>query len=1154
MKRLPRILAALLGCMTVILGAPAQADDSEVFTNSSFLATGVRPNVLFILDTSGSMADTKVSVFDGTATYTGDCPTGRVYWQTANTSEPPDCSSKQWISVSNNRCAKAAAGFAKNGWWRGKTLMLLKKDSSDKDLNPTKWGSLISARDWKIECVDDVGKHGDDPGTSSASTSTLYPRNGTTGTTDGDRWGKSNGTQPVTAADWNANTVSLYTSDYANWWNGSTKDGVLKSRFDIVQEVAKGMVESLNGVNLGLMRYSTTNQGGMITHPVSELTDAARDEMLKQLDDDYEPDGFTPLSETLYEAYLYLAGGVVKYGKSSKTNDGDYPSVAGSRVGGSASAKSYDSPMDFSCQTTYVVYLTDGLPTQDNDADTSIETLSGSKCPAQIDDPDPSYKTSGRCMEQLAKYMHENDMRPDIVGDQKVVTYFIGFGDDVAKSVTFLNKVAAAGGGKAYTQSDAAGLEATLEEILNEVQTGADTTFVAPAVSVNAFNRSQTLNELYVSVFAPSKNLHWPGNLKKYRILKRDIYGTSAASPAVDPATGFFSKDSQSLNTTGGSPDGPLAKNGGSAADLEDASGARKVYTYLGASKDLTASGNAFDPANASLTAAMLDALDEDDRTRIIQFARGADLNDEDKTSDYHHRMGDPMHARPAILVHGGTADKPVGTVFVPTNDGMLHAFDMANIPEPADPNTNLAPKLTKERWSFIPQEFLKRQNLLFEDAPTSKRSYGLDGDVRVLKFDANQNGIIDGSDKAYIFFGTGRGGNAYYALDVTDVDAPKFLWKIDDLTTGFSRLGKTWSAPQLGRVLVGSGSGQNAQKFVLLFGGGYDTQNDLSPTTFSYLEDSVGNSLYMVDAVSGALLWSASKSGAGYNFTNAKMTHSFPANLTALDTDQDLYLDRFYAADMDGKVWRFDITNGNAANSLVAGGVLASLGNGALTTKNYDNARRFYSAPDVASMTQRGAMPYFNIAIGSGYRGHPLNTKTKERFYAIRDYKPYWSRAQDTYTDAAIVKDADLIDVTDMTKNVKDGEAGWKLDLSESGTWRGEKNLSESVTAAGVVLFSTFTPLAADASNPCLSRSLNRVFGVNAANGWAFTHWSDSATGALKPSDRATDTGNRGIAPSPQVLVDPSGGKTGICLNGTKVLNRCVDFGSAIRSYWEHK
>jgi type IV pilus assembly protein PilY1 len=1169
MKRFSGLLSVLLGCLSVTLGAPSYADDSEVFTNSSFLATGVRPNVLFVIDTSGSMT-TKVNVFDPNKTYSGACPAGRIYWQTADTKVPPDCGSNQWISEANNRCYAAnttysvdrrgrtylSAGFALNGWWRGPTKMLLKQNSSNVALNPTRWGALTAGRDWKIECQGDVGKHGDDPGTSAAAASNKYPKNGTTGTADTSRWGNSGSSQQIN--DWGSHVYSLYTSDYVNWWN-STEEGVLKSRFEIVNEVALDMVETLQGVNLGLMRYSTTNQGGMVTHPVSELTDTARETMTTQLTDDYEPDGFTPLSETLYEAYLYLAGKAVKYGETSTTNDGAYKSVAASRVGGVLAAKDYDSPMDFSCQTTYIVYLTDGLPTQDNNADDEIETLTGKTCPPAIDDPDPDYPTSGRCMEELARHMANTDLRPDIAGDQKVITYFIGFGEDVAKSQTFLNKVATAGGGKAYTQSDAAGLKSTLEEIISQVQDAADTTFVAPAVSVNAFNRSQTFNELYVSVFAPSKKLHWPGNLKKYRILNRDIYGTSASAAAVDPTTGFFAKGSQSLNSTGGA-DGPLAKVGGAAANLEDTvSTPRKIYTYLGASKDLTVAGNAVTTDNGLITTAMLGALDDDHRTRILQYTRGMDLNEEDPASDFHHRMGDPMHARPAVLIHGGTETAPQGTVFLPTNDGMLHAFDMAHIPEPDDPATNLAAKAMAERWAFIPQEFLPRQRQLFSDAPTANRTYALDGDVKVLKFDVNQNGVLDAGDKAYIFFGTGRGGNAYYALDVTDISTPKFMWKIDDMTTGFSKLGKTWSVPQLGRIKVGDGSGQNAQRFVLIFGGGYDPQNDLSPTTFSYLEDGIGNALYIVDAVSGNLLWSASKTGAGYNYTNAKMTHSFPANLTVMDTDQDLYLDRVYAADMDGKVWRFDITNGNGADTLVTGGVLASLGNAPLATKNYENNRRFYSAPDVSSMTQRGSLPYFNIAIGSGYRGHPLNRKTQDKFYGIRDYKARVKRTQASYTDDAIVEDADLVDVTDMTKNVTDADAGWKFDLSESGTWRGEKNLSESVTAAGVILFSTFTPLEADAANPCLSRSLNRVYGVFANNGHAFTHWVDGETGALDPSDRYTDTSNKGIAASPQVLVDPNGGSgggsEGICLGGgLNKLNRCVPIGPPIRSYWENK
>jgi type IV pilus assembly protein PilY1 len=1169
MKPVSRTLSALLGCMAFMLGAPAQADDSEVFTNASFLATGVRPNVLFIIDTSTSMTE-KVNVFDPDKTYPGDCPSGRIYWraESEGSKVPPSCNSNQWISEANNRCTFAVAnynsrgrlagGFDLNGWWNGRTMMLVKQDKDNKNLNPTKWSSLVAGRDWKIECRDDKGIHGDDKGTDPASQANKYPRNGTTGTADSDRWGKSNAGQQISDSDWNNNYVSLFTSDYINWYN-SLEEGVVKTRFEIVRDVAVDMVDTLQGVNLGLMRYSTTNQGGMVTYPISQLTDTSRADMTKQLEDDFKPDGYTPLSETFYEAYRYLSGGEVKYGNSSKAGGTDYKSVAGSRVGNIITGKNYDSPMDFSCQTTTVVYLTDGLPTLDEDATSSIDDLPGTTCPSGINPKDKDDK-NGRCTEALAKYLHETDLRKDITGVQNVTTYVIGFGEDVAESKGFLDKVAAAGGsGQAYTQTDAAGLKATLEKIISEVQESADTTFVAPAVSVNAFNRSQNLNELYVSVFAPSRNLHWPGNLKKYRIVNRELYGANVAAPAVDPATGYFAKGTQAMNTLGAVADGPNTKLGGAAANLEDTVATpRKIYTYLGSDKDLTAASNAFAESNASLTATMLNAIDADDRARVIQYTRGHDLNDEDKSSDFHHRMGDPMHSRPAILIHGGTADAPEGTVFLPTNDGVLHAFNMAHIPEPEVPMTNVAPRATTERWAFIPSDFLVRQNSLFKDPPAANRRYALDGDAKVLKFDKDQNGIINSGDAAYLYFCSGRGGTACYALDVTSVDKPKFMWKIDDTTAGFATLGRTWSTPQLGRVKIGDGSGQNKQMFVLIFGGGYDTRNDnapLLPKDFVYGNDSVGNSLFIVDAVSGKLLWRAGKSDSGADFKSDKMTHSFPAPVVALDTDQDRFVDRIYAADVDGKVWRFDITNGNGADTLAVGGVLASIGNGALAaaSRSAANARRFYNSPDVASIAVRGARPYFNIAIGSGYRGHPLNKDTQDRFYSIRDYDPYNPRKQDSYTDDAIVTDDELIDVTDMTKKVSDKDPGWKINLNAP-DWRGEKNLGDATTAAGVILFTTFTPLGEDPTNPCMSRSLNRVWGVYASSGDPFTHWVDGETGTLDPSDRYMDLTQKGIAPSVQVLADPEGGSMGVCGIGQVMLKRCVDFGSAIRSYWEHK
>jgi type IV pilus assembly protein PilY1 len=1166
MKRLSAISAVLVGVVAV-LAAPAWADDSEVFTNSTFLATGVRPNVLFIIDTSGSMSTEVENVYDPSKTFDGACDTGKIYWRAENSgnSTPPSCdaANTKWVSVDNNRCRAAATGMAANGWWNGRTQML------NKSGNPYFWGNALAGKDWKLECSSDDQKHGDLPGTTAAGGEDKKARNGS-GTTDANFW--TSGSKNLFS--WtNAQRVSMFSGNYINWYT-STDAGVEKTRLEIVQSVATNLIKDLNGVNLGIMRYSADAEGGMVLYPVSELTDTSRTAMT-DIVNNLAPDGNTPLSETMYEAYSYLANKSVEFGDDSVVVDhyekvcsffGCFnspvyavkPSVKESKNPKTEESKTYDGPMDYSCQTTYIVYLTDGLPTEDNDADEKIESLTGQKCPDEIPNPDKNWPTSGRCFETLTRYMHETDLRTDVVGDQKVITYIIGFGSSIAASKDYLKSVAEAGGGQAYTQSDAAGLTSTLEEIFLKVQEAADTTFVAPAVSVNAFNRSQNLNELFISVFAPSKNTHWPGNLKKYRIYKNDIWGAGTVAPAIDPDTGFFAKGSQALNSKG-VQDGPIAADGGAAHSLP-AHGSRKMYTYLGTSTDLTNSANAFDEDNTDITDTMVGASGDVERARVINFARGQDLRDEDKDDDRsenHFRMGDPMHARPAILVHGGTEESPQGTVFVPTNDGVLHAFDMASV----GTSDSVTVKETTERWAFIPREFLARQGALYNDGPLAARTYALDGDVRVFKYDVNQNGVIDTADgdKAYVFFGTGRGGSSYYALDVTQIDSPKFLWMIDNTMTGFGKLAKTWSTPQIARVQIGAtGAGQNAQKFVLIFGGGYDTNNDNEPDPFSFSDDNVGNEIFMVDLESGGLLWRGGKSGTGLNFVNAKMTHSFPGNITVLDTDGDRFADRMYAADMGGQVWRFDIWNKNDVSSLVTGGVIASLGNKGVETATAASNRKFYYAPDVAPFTMRGSHPFMNIALGSGYRGHPLSAKVHDRFYSLRDYQPFQKRTQKSYDDATVILDSDeaLVDVTtDANAKVADTDLGWKLKLNYP-DWAGEKVLAEATTAGGVIFFPTFTPMAADPKDPCLARSLNRLYGVYATNAAPFVHWADGRTTDLTAQDRYTELKQKGIAPALAILSNPddSGDGMGICQVGAQILNRCVKINEAVRSYWELK
>jgi type IV pilus assembly protein PilY1 len=1177
------LTAAGLACMVLLLsGRAAVADDSEVFTNSAFLdANSVRPNILFVVDTSGSM-DTEVNTYDPSVTYTGPCNSTDIYWQSGDTRVPIACTTNQRITATANRCAAAHTGMAANGWWRGRVAQI----------NPGNGFRFESIRagapnDW-VECSADSGIHGPEQGNQPSSSSARWARSGSGTAMNATRWTSSGSGRFA----WGGNDRSFYSGNYANWWFGADP-GRRQTRMTIVRDVAKQLIDDLEGVNLGIMRYSnnggpsgeTEAEGGMVVYPVSELTASTRTAM-KGVLDGFSPAGWTPLSETYYEAHQYLTGGAVDYGNTSRLNAGTaLRSVAGSRVGNTMASNTYKSPLQYSCQNSFIVYLTDGLPTRDNSADTKIETLTGETCPAlgpylSIDE----HKTAGRCMVNLARYMHDNDMAPSQLGKQKITTYFVGFGDDIAESAAYLEEVATAGGGRAVTSVDAAGLATQLGEIFTEIKEGRNSTFVAPAVAVNAFNRTQNLNELYVSVFAPSRKLHWPGNIKKYKLINdtivgQDIDGDNLSDPAVDPATGFFSEEAKSFWTPAGDPaDGQDVTKGGAASVLgdydEDSASARKIYTYISGTS-LASAGNAVKKSNAALTTTLLGVGNADERNDVIDFARGRDSWDVDKDGvldENSGRMGDPMHARPAFVIYGGTEEDPDGVVFAPTNDGMLHALDS---------------ETGKELWAFIPPEMLQKQTELLANPPTPNREYGLDGDVRILKFDANENGVVDTGDRVYLYFGFARGGSAYYGLDVTNVNSPTVLWRHNDAS--LPGLAQAWSSPSIARVNVGSAA-QNGQKLVLIFGGGYD----LGQENYDYAVDTTGNGIYMIDAKSGGLLWRAGKTGA--NFNSLSMNNSIPGRINVIDTDGDKFADRMYASDMGGRVWRFDIWNGQAANNLVTGGVMARLGAGDIATAVRTDARRMYYAPDVSAITSRGSAPFYNLAIGSGYRGHPLETDTQDRFYSIRDYRPYTRMTQAQYDAPGrpIVEDDALIDITDdINTAVPDGALGWKLELREGSVWAGEKVLGESVTANGTILFTTFTPLAPDEEQPCLAKTQNRICAIRALNGKPALDFNNDDS--LTQADRCFDLKQDGIAPSVTLFInrngdvdtddspsddidddddDPghetdggpgeegeeggNGGNNGgggtKCTVGVESFGKCVSIGDAVRTFWQRR
>ncbi|MGB7931056.1 MAG: hypothetical protein WCH04_02310, partial [Gammaproteobacteria bacterium] len=73
-----------LSLLTLVLAAltslPLRADDTEIYLGDIDFTTDIRPNVLFIIDTSQSM-DTEVQSdkpdYDPSQTYTGSCDASR---------------------------------------------------------------------------------------------------------------------------------------------------------------------------------------------------------------------------------------------------------------------------------------------------------------------------------------------------------------------------------------------------------------------------------------------------------------------------------------------------------------------------------------------------------------------------------------------------------------------------------------------------------------------------------------------------------------------------------------------------------------------------------------------------------------------------------------------------------------------------------------------------------------------------------------------------------------------------------------------------------------------------------------------------------------------------------------------------------------------
>ncbi|MCU4676279.1 PilC/PilY family type IV pilus protein [Catenovulum sp. 2E275] len=910
--------------------------------------------------------------------------------------------------------------------------------------------------------------------------------------------------------------VTLYTGNYLNWLTANTEDvgSETKSRLEIAKQAISSVINATSNVDFGLAlfnynyRYEGSNDGGRIVSAI-QPRDSSQTNILLNTIDEIQAETNTPLCETLYEAYRYFAGRSVKYGNENGT--GSPRTVIRPLKDTSAeNSGQYISPFSNNCRNeSYVILITDGAPTVDDNANDAIRGLPRANTRLRV---------NGSYLPVLSHWMLNNDVNSNLDGNQHVVTYTIGFGTGAVDAEPILRVAAEQGGGAYYAATDPNELAASLQKALISI-IEESASFTSPSVASNNFDQTRSLNSVYYSMFYPESGPRWPGNLKKLKVEANAIidangqFAIDTNGNITSSTFTFWGATEQCANGELNCADGNDVNKGGVAEYLASQSASsRTIYT------NTAPGGNLSDFTDDNLSsqvdnlAEILGVSNDAEQADLINWARGDDVFNEDNNSATTTRsdvFGDPLHSKPLVLNYGGASEAEQDLrIVVGTNAGFLHMFN--------DQGASIV-----EDWAFIPKSLFPNLNLLKNNQSGSAKVYGMDSSaVAYIKDSNGQISSADG-DKVWLFSGMRRGGNEYFAFDVSQPNAPSMMWTIQGESSEFPTLGQTWSQPNVSFIKL---AGHTAGNPVLIFGGGYVNDSDSSGTTL------VGRGLYIIDAQTGNRLWSFTPSSTLSRNTYVDIQDAMPAKIATLDSDFDGYVDRLYASDLGGNVWRMDLYSSDPSNWTSY--KLASVSASAAADK-----RKFFNEPTIvrtffkekklvslegeesSSVVVSKEIPYEGILLGSGNRAWPNNTQINDKLYLIQDRNvltqsfstaPAWSgiSEDDLYdmTDDPFTNASTQAEVNDLILNGLSQKKGWFINLTRSG----EKSLSSARVIGGVAYFTSYTPPAsAILSNTCeIKAGTGRLYAMDLTYGTQIYSWREKDIGNRIPDTPVTYAG----------------------------------------------
>ena len=567
------------------------------------------------------------------------------------------------------------------------------------------------------------------------------------------------------------------------------------------------------------------------------------------------------------------------------------------------------------------------------------------------------------------------------------------------------------------------------------------------AASVSAISTSRfTANAPDGDFFAPLFNGgDWSGTVQRTRLLLNTTTGEIDSSPGAVWDAGVILTTASSTTTS------PLSAPYVKPAD-------RKIFTM---SKDSsTTAGQAFTVANkGNLDAAVLTALgtnpalnSADSYTdQRINWLRGDQSNEVSSTGGYlRHRgsvMGDvinsgpvykedadPNLAGPGYLAFAQSVSSRTATVYVGANDGMLHAFRASD---------------GKELFAYIPRAVAPYLNKLTHPGYLHRPFV----DAVPLISEAQ----VGSTWKTLLVSGMGGGAQGLFALDVTtpeSFDASKVMWEFTDADD--SQMGDIVTQPVLVKLRM-AGTVPSYKWFVVV-GSGYN----------NYRADGAA------DATGAQAMFFLSvdkqpneswQEGTNYYKVSLPVASSAIANglsnpgfITGPAGEATL----MYAGDLQGNVWKFDMSAGVSSTNIAAS-VFASGGTPKPIFVATDAALKRQPITTSPQIVEANTLGYM-VVFGTGKFVEPTDTSTAD----VQSIYGIWDSLENTaanytvprgklYQRAASLSGGSVaLGTGTFAFGTGTGQyRGWYINLPETR----ERISVESALGIGVVAFSAAIP-----------------------------------------------------------------------------------------------